>query len=133
MTDKGRPKLIALAFIICDTVIEDKITNKNSLIGLFNSIHPKSFPFVHPVINVFVSLTQGHGKYKCSLSCVKEDIDKPIWNSGGSIKMVNPLEILEINFEIRNVHFPAAGIYRFEFSCDNVPIISRKFQVIERK
>ena len=132
MEEKGRPPLTALAFIICDSVISDKVTNKNSLIGLFNIIHSKKFLFVFPVINAFVSLTQGHGEYDCSLSCVKEEeIDKPIWNSGGKIKMTDPLEVLEINFEIRNVLFPAAGIYRFEFSCDNVPIISRKFQVIE--
>lgn len=130
MVEKGRPPLTALAFIICDTVISDKITSKNSLIGLFNIIYSKKFPFVFPVINAFISLTQGHGEYGCSLSCVKEDVNKPIWKSGGKIKTMNPLDVIEINFEVRNLRFPAAGIYRFEFSCDSIPIISRKFQVI---
>jgi hypothetical protein len=134
MAEKGRPPLRALAFILCDSVISDKITNKNSLIGLFNIIYAKKFPFVFPVINAFISLTQGHAQnYECSLSCVKEDTNKQIWSSPGKINMTDPLGVLEINFEIRNILFPEAGIYRFEFSCDNVPIISRKFQLIERK
>ena len=133
MAGKNRPLLTALGLFICDTVIEDKITNKNSLIGLFNSIHSNEFPFIHPVINVYVSLTGGHGKYQCSLSCVKADTDKPIWSSGGQISMADPLAVFEINFELRNVSFPAAGIYNFQFLCDNEPIISRKFQVLKRR
>lgn len=131
MEEKGRPSLTALAFVICDQVITDKATNKSSLIGLFNVVSAKKFPFILPATNIFISLTQGHGQYQCSLSCVKDDIDKSIWKTGGTIKTANPLDVIEINFQVRNLRFPDEGIYRFEFSCDNVPIILRKFQVIQ--
>lgn len=131
MTYKKLPPLKALAFVVCDTILDDKLTNKKSLIGLFNSIYSITFPCKHPTINVFVSLTEGHGEYQCSLSCVKDDTNKSIWNSGGRIKLANPLNVIELNFEIRGIVFPEAGIYRFEFLCEELPVISRKLQVVQ--
>lgn len=133
MPAKELPSPAALAFIICDTVIEDKITNKKSLVGLFNSIEAKSFPCTHPVIHVFVSLTGGHGEYQSALACVKDDNERiKVLGLSGPIRFNNPLEVVELNFEIRGVSFPEAGIYRFQFLCNDIPIVSRKFQVVER-
>lgn len=132
MTIKKPPPFKVLAFIICDTVIDDKITNKKSLVGLFNGIIAKTFPCAHPILHVFVSLTEGHGAYQCSLSCVKDDESKKILSLSGSLEFNNPLHVVEVNFEIRGIVFPEAGIYRFDLLCDDIPIISRKFQVAER-
>jgi len=133
MAKKTLPEPKVLAFIICDTVVEDKLTNKKSLIGLFSSVNAARFPCTLPVINVFVSLTGGHGEYQCSLSCMKDDGSNEILKLSGPIKFENPLAIVETNFTITGASFPDAGIYRFEFSCNNIPVISRKFQVIERR
>ncbi len=133
MPAKKLPSPTALAFIICDSIIEDKATNKKSLVGLFNSIATKTFPCIHSVIHVFVGLTGGHGRYQSALSCVKDDDESvKILDLQGLIKFSDPLEIVEVNFEIRDVRFPEAGIYRFELSCNDIPVISRKFQVVQR-
>lgn len=132
MTTEKPPPFKVLAFIICDTVIDDKITNKKSLIGLFNSINTKTFPCVHPIIHTFLILTEGHGEYECSLSCVKDDGSKQVLRLSGPLKFNTPLDVIEVNFEIRGVVFPEAGMYRFEFQCNDIPVISRKFQVAER-
>lgn len=133
MPARELPSPTALAFIICDTVIEDKITNKKSLVGLFNSIWAKSFPCTHPVLHVFVSLTGGHGEYQGNLTCVKHDEENiKVLGLSGPIKFNGPLEVVELNFEIRGVVFPKAGIYQFQFLCNNVPVASRKFQVVKR-
>ncbi len=133
MADKPRPK--ALAFIICDTVIDDKASNKKSLIGMFNNIYSAKFPCRHAALNVFVSLTEGHGEYKCSLVCVKDDESKKIAQMDGPIKFNNPLSVVEAKFEIRGMVLPEPGMYRFDFLCGDVPVVSRKFEVIklERK
>ena len=134
MADKPRPK--ALAFIICDTVIDDKATNKKSLIGLFSDIYANNFPCSHHVINVFLSLTEGHGDYECSLICVKDDeSQKEIVQLSGPLKFNNPLSVVEAKFEIRGLVLPEPGMYRFDFLCGEVPVVSRKFKVIklERK
>ncbi len=129
MADKPRPE--ALAFIICDTVIDDKATNKKSLIGLFNNIYANNFPCSHPVINIFLSLTKGHGDYECSLLCVKDDESQKIVQLSGPLKFNNPLSVVEAKFEIRGMVLPEPGIYRFDFLCGDVPVVSRKFKVIQ--
>ena len=64
---------------------------------------------------------------------MKDDGSNEILRLSGIMKFENPLAIVETNFSLRGASFPDAGIYRFEFSCNDIPIISRKFQVIERK
>ena len=133
MVDKPRPR--ALAFIICDTVIDDKATNKKSLIGLFNNIYASNFPCRHSLINVFLTLTEGYGNYECSLICVKDDESQKIVRLSGPLTFDNPLSVVEAKFEIRGMVLPEPGMYRFDFLCGDVPVVSRKFKVIkiERK
>ena len=131
----NKPHPSALALIICDTVIDDKVTNKKSLIGIFNNIHADKFPCIHPVMNIFLSLTEGHGDYDCSLVCVKEDDSQDIVKMSGSLKFNSPLSVVEAKFEIRGMVLPEPGTYRFDFLCGDVPVVTRKFNVIklERK
>ena len=133
MAEKPLPK--ALAFIICDSVIDDKATNKKSLIGLFNNIYANKFPATHPSLNVFLSLTEGYGDYQCSLVCKKADESLELVRIPGNIKFGNPLSVAEVKFEIRGIVIPEPGVYRFDFLCGEVSVVSRKFKVIklERK
>src|SRR5436305_596684 len=60
----AQPKPVPMAIVICDQIIEDRLTGKKTLVGLFNSIAARSFPCTHATMSVFVSLTEGRGKYK---------------------------------------------------------------------
>ena len=60
MSDQPIPSGVAI--VVCDLIIEDKLTSKKSLIGIFNQIGAQSFPYRHPQICVFVSLTEGRGQ-----------------------------------------------------------------------
>lgn len=53
----------------------------------------------------------------------------------GPLKFNNPLSVVEAKFEIRGMVLPEPGMYRFDFLCENVPVVSRKFKAIklERK
>ena len=45
MSDIVKPSV--QAFLVCDHVIEDSVTKKKSLIGLFTHLQAVSFPFQH--------------------------------------------------------------------------------------
>jgi hypothetical protein len=128
MVNKPRP--LPLAMVICDIIIEDKKTGKKSLIGIFDNIHAKSAPCVHPRLNVFISLTEGNGDYNAKLRCVYIDEDKQIAEIRGPIIFNNPLQIIEFNFEICGIKLPQYGNYRFDFYCNEELIISRKFNLL---
>lgn len=124
-----RPGPMALAMIVCDTVLEDKKTHKKSLIGLFNSIHAEKAPVRHPRLSVLVVLTEGNGHYPLTLRCVRSDNEETLAEMRGEINFRSPQDILEVTFEILGLVLPAFGEYRLDFYCGNEPLISRKFRL----
>lgn len=128
-----KPKPIPLAMILCDTMIEDRLTGKKSLIGIFNNIAARKIPCQHANLNVFCILTEGIGQYRGCLRCTSLTDGKSILNISGPINFPNRLATAEFNFELKNVVFPLAGQYVFELLCDDQPVISRKFNVAQLK
>ena len=55
------------ALLVCDMVIEDKTTNKKSLVGLFTHIWAMAFPFAPHKMGVYFSLTDAEGTYEILL------------------------------------------------------------------
>lgn len=133
MATKLKPKPIALAMVICDMVIDDVLTRKKSLVGLFNNIYTSKVPTIHPRLNVYISLTEGYGDYDAELRCVNLDDNKTVGGMKGPLKFINPQQIIEFNFEIGNLVLPQYGNYRFDFLCNNELVISRKFNVTPTK
>ncbi|MFZ5801094.1 MAG: DUF6941 family protein [Candidatus Omnitrophota bacterium] len=128
-----KPKPIVLSMIICDTVLDDRATNKKTLVGLFSNIWASSCPCVHPRLNVFITLTDGRGSYQGSLKCVNEDTNTEILRLEGPIIFQSGEHIIELNFELVNVRFPAFGSYHFEFWCDGDILITRRFAVTQQE
>lgn len=131
MSKKSPP--IGLAIIICDTVIADQKTGKKSLIGIFNRIWAQSFPAPHPELHIFISLTNGHGHYKCSLQCLNESNGQIISKAEGDIDFEDPRQVIEADFNLRGLVFPAPGQYSFEFLCNGNPLLHRRFTVDQAK
>ena len=102
-----------LALIVCDEVIDDRITNKKSLIGLFNNISAHGFPTVHPKIVVYLALT-GHGKVPVRLELVRaDDITEekgPIMRLDSEIAFNDPNAVVDMVFILNGVPFPRPGL-----------------------
>ncbi|MFH1037487.1 MAG: hypothetical protein V1789_02315 [PVC group bacterium] len=130
---KKSNKVIGLALIVCDEVIEDKKTSKKSLIGMFNRIVVKEFPCKHPRLHVFVSLTGGRGEHKVDLRCINQSTRKPLFGATGKIGFNNPNAIIEVDFDLQNAVFPEPGNYAFEFLCDDEWVLDRPFVVVKRE
>ena len=65
-----RPVPDVLAMLICDQIITDRLTGKQSIIGLFSKIHTRGFPATHPQLCVYVVLTEGHGETELTIRIV---------------------------------------------------------------
>jgi len=125
----GAPKL--LAFLICDATFRDPTTKKLTLLGLFNQINATTFPCKHAKLNVFLSLTDGRGTAKGCLKLVHKASEKVVLELSGKVEFKDPLGTTELDFELRNIPFPEAGAYSFDFYCDEELIAQRPFHVIE--
>ena len=127
--DSQKPKPIPLAMVICDSIIDDRLSGKKSVIGIFNNIAAAEMPCRHQSLYVYCVMTEGIGQYEGSLKCTHLQSNKVIFNLSGPIKFPNPLATIEFIFDMKNVVFEQEGMYVFELLCDNQPVISRKINV----
>ncbi len=112
MTDKPAPT--GLAIVICDQIIEDKLTGKKSLIGIFNQIGAQNFPCRHPQLCVFLSLTEGRGQCAARLRIVHDETDHVVAEVNGQIQFPDIHTVVELNFGLVGLTFPDRGV------CDRV-------------
>lgn len=127
-----RPQCLAL--ILCDSVIEDARTRNKSLINMFNGILTNAVPVRHDKLCAFTAFTGGRGRVPISLRlCFDKEYDKDLLRLGGNVDFPrdNPQGVVDMVFEIRGFVFPHFGNYSFEVTCDDVPLMIRRFSVTE--
>lgn len=112
---------------ICDMIIQDKRTNKRSLIGIFHNIASASFPCLHPQLCVYIAMSDGRGDYSGILKLVHLEKNETIAEMKGKFQCKTPLSVVELNFEMRPLPLPYPGKYSFEFYVDSNQICKRDF------
>lgn len=118
-----------LAMVICDMVIDDRISGKKSLIGLFDAIATTDLPCTVNELHVFLALTDGYGTIKARLRCTKASTDEELFNTVQEVRFPDPLTVVEINLGFCGCEFPEAGEYRFQLYADQTLLCERKFHV----
>jgi len=125
-----KPAPIGLAIVVCDQIIEDKLTNKKSLIGIFNQIATNQFPCRHPQIAVFIALTEGRGAYQARLKITHDESSQAVAEVHGQIQFPDIHAAVEINFNLVGLVFPQPGLYSIEFYCEDALVLERRFHLI---
>ena len=129
----NQPAPVGVAIVICDLIIDDKLTNKKSLIGIFNQIGTQNFPYRHPQIGVFVSVTEGRGECTARLRIVHNENDRVVAEVNGNLQFTDVNAVVELNFNLVGLVFPEPGPYSIEFYCDDALVLERRFDVIHVK
>ncbi len=124
------PPPVLLAILVCDTVIDDRRTNKKSLIGLFDRITAAALPVQHPALHLFVSLTNGRGMCDGHVRVVKSDTDEVVTEMNGPIEFPDPMAVVELDFAIHDLVFPEEGEDRFQFLGNGSLLGERRFVVV---
>ncbi len=124
---------MGLALLVCDVIIQDKQTNKRTLVGLFDRLYTSSLPCVHPSLAIFVSLTSGHGKYACEIRCHHQQSGEVVFAVKGNVALRNPLQVAELEFNVRSITFRSEGEYWLEFNVDGVPVMMRRIFINLKK
>jgi hypothetical protein len=124
---------MGLALVVCDAIIEDKLTGKKTLVGLFDRVYALSFPCVHPAMAVFVSLTSARGRYPCEIVCRHADNATVAFAAKGNVSLEDPSQVVDLVFRLNGVRFPKPGTYWLHFLADEVPIMMRPMFVQARE
>jgi len=111
----NKPTPNVLALLVCDQIITDRITGKVSLIGMFSKVHGRRFPAAHPMMSVFVAMTDGHGKTDLTIRIVDaNEARPPIVEGRGSVDFKDPRAIAHLALQFNGLRFPEAGPYRVQ-------------------
>ncbi|MBU0639111.1 MAG: hypothetical protein KKB50_09625 [Planctomycetes bacterium] len=126
----AQPTLVSL--LICDQVIDDKLTNKKSAIGLFNTVLVPKVPTVMQQVAVMASLTEITGRVPAELRLVRDADNSVLFSTRGHVDAPNPLATVDLVFTMQGVRLPAPGQFAFELLCGGALLGRRRFQLVVR-
>lgn len=110
-----KPDPDVLSLIVCDQIITDRVTGKQSLIGMFSKVHAHGFPATHPQLSVYVTMTEGYGTTSITIRIVDaNDARPPIVEGKGKVNFKDPRAIANLALQFHGLTFPEAGEYRVQ-------------------
>ena len=122
------PTLVSM--LICDQVIDDKLTNKKSAIGIFNTILVPNCPFVIHQLTVLASLTELVAETEIELRFVRDAVNEVLFSGRGKVNAPDPLAVVDLVFSMQGISAPSVGQYAFELLSGGEILGRRRFQVI---
>lgn len=126
------PSILSLA--VCDQIITDRVTGKQSLIGMFSTIHATKFPARQPQLCVHLSMTDGRGKARVTISIVDSDEERaPIVKGEGVVDFKNPRAIANLGLQFFGLVFPQPGEYRVQILIGGTLLREARLQLIQAK
>jgi hypothetical protein len=120
------------AFLVCDQVIEDSLTKKKSLIGLFTHLQVANFPFQHQQMGLYFCLTDAEGTYHFAIDLIYLNEEQLVCRASlPNIMIGDRLQISDFGINIPALIFPAPGRYEFRLKMDGHLIAQKDFHVIQ--
>ncbi len=130
MTDIVKPSV--QAFLVCDQVIEDSLTKKKSLIGIFTHLQTVAFPFQHQQTGLYFCLTDAEGTYSFDIDLIYLNNEQPICRATlSNIVIDDRLQITDFGINIPSLIFPAPGRYEFRLRMEGHLIAQKDFNVMQ--
>lgn len=117
-----------LGLIICDQVMDDRISGKKSLIGMFDALSVHSLPCVVNELFVFVALTNGLGHCNISVRCVNER-DRVLFGTDTCVDFPDRKSVFEVNFGLIGCEFQELGEHRFQVFVEGELLCERSFHI----
>ncbi len=106
-----KPNIIS--FLIADMVIQEKVTNKWSAIGIFDRIISPNFPYIHPSLSLYLRLSDAEGDYTIRVEfCDNEDRRLALFE-GIKVSIVSRLDCVDFGIKTNGLPIPKPGNYRF--------------------
>jgi len=121
-----------LALIVCDQIITDRLTGKQSLIGMFTNVQSWRFPVMHPHLSVYVALTEGRGKTPLTIRITdSDDARRPVVEGTGTVEFKNPRAIANLALNFQGLTFPEPGEYRVQILCQDTVLRDSRLSLVK--
>ncbi len=120
------PNPVVRYLIACDEIlVATNNPRKVSLVNVVSSIRSYSslpFPVTHPLLCVYLQLTEGRGGGDIHIEIVQAVTGQPIIRTQARpVRFTaDPLDVVGLAFRVKNCTFPAAGQYEVHCWYNNV-------------
>jgi len=121
-----------LTILLCESVVEDARSHNKCILNTYNTISAPQFPTMQDRFTVFVSLTDGRGQQPVEVRFVRDN-DEPVFSIRGVVKFQNPLDVIDLVLDLRQVPLPGAGPYAIQLRINDELIRERRVEVREIK
>jgi hypothetical protein len=125
------PPITCISIIICDDILRDENSHKVALWGTFNQIFAQKSPFVHPRMSIFLTITNGRGVKDVAVCVENASTGESVFEVRGPMRFNGPLDIVDLNLELRALSFPRFGKYLVCLKEGHVPVAQRPFMVVK--
>lgn len=130
----SKPVPEVLSLLVCDQIITDRLTGKQSLIGMFSKIHTRGFPASHPQLCIFVMMTEGYGEVDVLLRVVdSNDSRAPIVEGKGKVRFKDPRAIANLSLQFHGLTFPEPGEYRIQLFAEGELLREARLELVQLK
>ncbi|MEK6647414.1 MAG: hypothetical protein AABY84_12160 [Candidatus Firestonebacteria bacterium] len=99
--------------------MQEKTTNKWSIVGIFDKILVRNFPSIHPSLSIYMRLTEAEGDYDIRVEFC--DINKKKLAIFEGLKLSVPSKLMspEIGIKTSSLPIPQPGKYLFNLYFNN--------------
>ena len=104
---------VVKAFLVADGVIQDRGTGKWSVIGVFDQIYAAAFPCTHPIVAMYVKLTDALGRYTVRVEF--RDAEDAVLSTFEGIEFEVMDRTKAVEFGVTTQHLPLKKPGRYEF------------------
>ncbi len=120
-----------ITFLIADNVIQEKGTNKWSVIGIFDRIYAVKFPYLHTHMALYIKFSDAEGEYNVRVEFTDSEGKKLSVFKGIKLKVNSKLDYPDFGIKTQNLIIPKPGKYHFDLYfndnlCKSYPLIVDK-------
>lgn len=126
----ARPPIVK-SFIIADAVLQDRLTGKWSIIGVFDRVMAPSFPVVHPTVALYLRLSDAQGKYKMRVE-FRDSTDRRVGLFEGiEMDVKDPAQAIEVGLPTHMLPLEKPGKYQFQLYINDEYAASAELTVVQ--
>lgn len=125
-----RPTLKSM--LVCDQIIEDVVTRKKTLVGLFERIAAPEFPTIHGSMGVFFQISDAEGPYEFAVELASIESNETL-----GVAKLPPAKIPSAahtsNFALMfsGIKFERPGMHEFRLWCNGQVLGQHVLQVVQ--
>ena len=110
-----QPVPSVLAILLCDRIITEAVTDKKTLVGVFQNVNAAKIPTALQMA-FYARLTDAEGKYKFRVDVVRLNDNQAIGRieTTGELEVTDRLAPVELAMNLPGVPFDQLGRYEFQ-------------------